>query len=96
MRNISLSPILILVKAPRIGSCLTAISKYARLLLEGWGPHNKYGPVNLAANEINGAFVLNDMLAKILVDKQTVQEAADWAQDKMTKMTEETRAQLNK
>lgn len=63
---------------------------------EGWGPHNKYGPVNLAANEINGAFVLNDMLAKILVDKQTVQEAADWAQDKMTKMTEETRAQLNK
>ena len=52
--------------------------------------------MNLAANEINGAFVLNDMLAKILVDKQTVQEAADWAQDKMTKMTEETRAQLNR
>lgn len=50
---------------------------------------NRFGPVNLAATEINGAFVISDMLHKVVADNVPVEEAVEWAHNKMVDISDE-------
>ena len=55
----------------------------------GFGPGNRFGPVNLAATEINGAFVIADMMHKIVGEDIPVEEAVAWAQSRMEEISDE-------
>lgn len=59
---------------------------------DGYATGNKYGATNLALTEINGAFVIADMMQKIIVDNTDTAEAVKWAHDKMVQLSEEAKA----
>lgn len=56
---------------------------------DGFAPGNRFGPVNLAATEINGSFVIADMVHKIVADNMPVEEAVEWAQNTMQTISNE-------
>ncbi|MBS6644519.1 MAG: sugar ABC transporter substrate-binding protein [Clostridiaceae bacterium] len=62
---------------------------------KGYATGNKYGAVNLSMTEINGSFVVADMIQKIVVDQVSIPEAVKWAQGKMVEISEQSKSMNN-
>ena len=45
--------------------------------------------------EINGSFVVADMIQKIVVDQVSIPEAVKWAQGKMVEISEQSKSMNN-
>ena len=44
---------------------------------------NKYGAVNMNMAEIYNSYIISDMIQKVLLNQENVEEAVKWASDKM-------------
>ena len=50
---------------------------------EAYALGNKYGAVNMNMAEIYNSYIISDMIQKVLLNQENVEEAVKWASDKM-------------
>ena len=50
---------------------------------EAYALGNKYGAVNTSMAEIYNSYIISDMIQKVLLNQENVEEAVKWASDKM-------------
>ena len=56
---------------------------------EAYALGNKYGAVNLNTAEIYNSYIISDMIQKVLLTGEDVEEAVNWATTEMNKVNDQ-------